>query len=69
MQIRADFGEIILHDDRRALDRTFRTSELRWKRRRAGGASTEPASLRLHWELVDEGSGSRLRPIWVRTHG
>jgi hypothetical protein len=67
MQIRAHFGEMILHDNRRELERTFRVAQVRRERRRAGGASTELARLRLHWELSDDGSGSRLIPTWLRT--
>ena len=68
MQIRADLGETILDDDRRELDRTFRAEELRWEGSQAGGASTERVRLRLHWELTDDGSGSRLSAIWS-AHG
>jgi hypothetical protein len=68
MQIGADLEKMILHDNRRKLDRMLRAEQLRWEGRQAGGGSTERARLRLHWELTDDGSGSRLSPIWS-AHG
>lgn len=63
MQIQAEFWERIPHDER-DFDGTARDWRLRWGHQLAGGVLTDPAALRLRWELVDDGPGFRLCQVW-----
>ena len=64
MQIHPHFREIILRDNQRELDRTLRKAQLRREYQQAGAMRTEPGSLDLEWQRIDDRSRFLMRAVW-----